>query len=702
MEKIKSHIAVGAVIKWVGYHGKRTVWVHLLHNGNIIKEIVKLETDYTDKSFRQIKSSAATKPGTVTGTIWSSDTRLDLLRLASILGLNVGGACITGPGQEFRGFAGCTMAYDIESDRSRLTDTSFGSLSEAIISIATYCSCGEWRLFSFIPGVDFEYTLCQNSRDTVRVFLNYVKLHSPQWLTGYNNFAYDNSRIFYHSPDEFDSILIPMRVGSGSSLTYAGYIDVEGSYNIDPLPFLDKTRRSKYDDMKLATIVKKEDAGEKMDFDTARVDDFAKFFEYNVHDSKITMNLAIKSNLLVDIAYLCNAACIPVIDANRFVSGTFGPCAIASYCLKNRISMDWSQCLDVQEYKGAEVLKPIIGTHENVVSCDFSSMYPSVILGANISIENFTITNTTKSEGSTWLSSSGANFVVDGKRIIFTSKSDVIIPPVIKLLVGKRTAVKKSNPALAGGLKQTSNSIYGMLGDRNSKIYSPFAAKCVTAGGRWCLSFAETFLKIYNYKVVYGDTDSCLVASTSKSRGSIESILKIMSMIFDYTPFPGMKMEIDNRYTKISFLGKKTYFGRKVDGSIVSKGMSKSRKDRVGVCRALASTAVPILMSPSLKMRDIQEIVGNAICAILDMNTSSRLTLADVSKIVKKGGTNYFEFMSSAGKRETIECESVVGNESVNYSAGHISKLIVREMKSLLTITGTGSVSYVIKQSSYL
>jgi hypothetical protein len=51
MERIDSHIANGAIIKWVGYHGPRTVWVHLVLNNITIKEIVELERDYTDGTF---------------------------------------------------------------------------------------------------------------------------------------------------------------------------------------------------------------------------------------------------------------------------------------------------------------------------------------------------------------------------------------------------------------------------------------------------------------------------------------------------------------------------------------------------------------------------------------------------------------------------------------------------------------------------
>lgn len=62
-----------------------------------------------------------------------------------------------------------------------------------------------------------------------------------------------------------------------------------------------------------------------------------------------------------------------------------------------------------------------------------------------------------------------------------------------------------------------------------------------------------------------------------------------------YTPFPGMSMELEDRFSKIAFLGKKTYFGKTEDGKIVSKGMSKSRKDRIGMSRELASHVVDTL-----------------------------------------------------------------------------------------------------------
>jgi DNA polymerase elongation subunit (family B) len=681
------------------------VHVHLVKDTYIERLVVELKRDYTTESFRQIYSSSASNPGTVTGTVWSSDSRLELLRLASILGLNIGGTCKPGCGQSSYAPLGCIMAYDIESDRSRLPTSSFGSPSESITSIAFYCSCGHKRVFSFIPNVDFDYILCRDSRDTVSKFLEAVKEHSPQWLLGYNNFGYDNTRIGYHSDDKFDSILIPMRVGSGTSLTYAFYIDIEGVYNADLMIYLDKTRRAMYPNMTLAALAKYHGIESKMDFDTYAVKDFKKLFEYNLHDCKITMELALKSGAIVEIVSLCSVACVPVIDSVRFVTGTFAACAIASYCLKNKISMDWSPCTVFQEYRGAHVLKPIVGVHEDVVSCDFSSMYPTVMLGANISIENCSITRSALNEGSTWKSNTGSNFIIGGKRIGFSNSADVIIPPVVRLFVDLRKKVKYINTpeaqARSNALKITANSIYGSLGDPNSRIYSPMCSAAITTGGRWSLALAESILRVYGFVVVYGDTDSCYIKSTEKSKHSVEEVMEVMRQIFLSTPFPGMSMEIEERFSKIAFLGKKTYFGKTTSGKMISKGMSKSRKDRIGVCRSLTSHVTDVILSPIHP--DIMIVtIADMISSVIDLAIMGELRLSDVSKYVKRGGSNYFEYKCIDNRREALECETYTGNEIVNYSPKEIASLVAREMKALLRVSNLGSLGYVLRYSSII
>lgn len=701
IHEIRNYINDGFTIKWVGYHSNRKVHVHMARKDQIIKLVLKLEYDYSDSSFKEIRSMSSYRPRLVTGTIWSSDSRLELLRLASILGINVGGSAQPGHGQEFNSPLGCIMSYDIESDRSRIPKSSFGTLSESIVSIAVYCSCGLNRIFSFIKGVDFDYELCDNSMDTVSKFIKFVENHSPQWLVGYNNFGYDNTRIAYHSDDHLDSILIPMRVGSGSSLTYAFYIDIEGTYNVDLMVYLDKTRRSMYPNMALSTLVRHHGIADKMEFDTSDIRDLKRLFEYNIHDCKITTELAIKTNVMMEISYLCLAACVPVIDSARFVSGTFASCSLASYCLSNSISMDWSPCLEYHEYRGAEVLKPKIGLHEDVVSCDFSSMYPTILLSSNISIENYIVGRSTMKDGGIWYDDTLTTFAIGTNMVSFDRHSESVVPQAIRYFVGKRREVRKSKPTYASALKIIGNSMYGSLGDRNSNIYSPMCSAAITTGGRWCLALAESIIHVFGYTVVYGDTDSCYVKKTHKSICPIETVVKIMRNIFMFTPFPGMSMEIEGRFSRIVFLGKKTYFGMTDTGSVISKGMSKSRKDRLGICRSLSSNVVHVILSEESKY-NMKVKVADMISYAIDRCVFHTLPLSYVSKYVKRGGSNYFEYVSSDGQRQTLECESYTGDEVVDYSVDHVSKMISRELSLILAVSGTGSIGDIMRYASII
>lgn len=697
MEQVSKYLNEGFFIKWVGYHSEQHVWVHLARKEEILKLVVYLEEDYSKSDFRDVIALGADSPGSHMGTIWRSDTRLELLRLASILGLNVNGTGKAGIGQEPIGETGCVMAYDIESDRSRLLRSSFGTLSESILSIATYCSCGEYKLFSFIPGVDFEYVLCKDSKDTVTKVIEYATEHSPQWFLGYNNFAYDNTRKAYHADDKHDNILIPMRVGQGSSLSYAFYIDIPGAYNIDLLTYLDKTRRSKYENMRLATIAEYHGVEKKMEFDTADMSDLKKFFEYNIHDSKITMELAFKSNVINEICSLSIAMCSPVIDCTRFVSGTLAASSIASYALNNSIRMDWSTCTNVREYRGAEVLRPMLGFHEDVISCDFSSMYPSVLMGACISIDNCLTIPSDQPDGRIWKDDIGTHFIIDNNEVIFEHSKNAIIPSVMEFFVGTRRKVRKTKPDYANCLKVGANSIYGTLGDRYSRIYNPFCSAAVTSGGRWCLSLAETILRMMGYTVIYGDTDSCLVKKRSP-KTDIHTAVDVLSIIFSYTPFPGMSMEVERTYSAFALLGKKTYFGKEEGGSFISKGMSQSRKDRLGICRLLSSFVIPSIMHKE-KIQYKRQKIADMITTVLNESIWNNLRLEDVSKIKKKGGTNSFEYRNKFNKFEDVDCETAIGNEMVEYSSAYVCKSIVREMNTILRVTGIGTVDSILRYS---
>jgi DNA polymerase elongation subunit (family B) len=206
-------------------------------------------------------------------------------------------------------------------------------------------------------------------------------------------------------------------------------------------------------------------------------------------------------------------------------------------------------------YEGALVMKPLadIYTEDPITVLDFSSLYPSEMITSDLSHDRIC-------EDPYWLGEEGAkrleklglgyldrsydNFEwIDpkkkskGKRkcgvttVRFVQYPDGrkgLIPRILMGLLASRKATKKlmeasDDPfkkALLDGLqlayKVTANSVYGQIGARTSKIYKPQIAASTTAGGRFRIKHAQSFLseKFPGTTVVYGDTDSAFFKFT--------------------------------------------------------------------------------------------------------------------------------------------------------------------------------------------
>lgn len=704
MEQLKQAIDSGMHIKWVGYESDLVVRVVLRDkDGELYQLDVSMREDYSEEDFEDLLSSCADRPGSVTGTMWPRGDKLDTLRMASILGVNVGGSATPGTGHQFAGQTKCVMAYDIETDRSNLDSTSFGTLSQEILSIATYCSCGEWKLFSPIRGVEFDYVECSNSSGTAGQFILYVARHCPDWLVGYNCFSYDNPRIWYHAPDMFDQYYLEAVGGSRHSPSMWGFANIPGVYNADILSYLDKTARYRYENMKLETVARVHAAGTKMDFDTYQVEDNRKLFEYNVNDSKITMQLAINCGALEYMSEFAVTSAAPVIDAVRFNTGIAGACKIASHMLASRVRMDWSPCTDYKPLKGATVFDPILGTHDDVVCCDYSSMYPTIMVSSNVSFENTVRLKSNREEGMVdWDGDAVYVACFPGEVVCIDQSSK---SKVADILVEDRKQRKRArdagNEAKSNAIKVGSNSIYGLTGFSDSKIYSPNCSATVTASGRWCLTVASTIAEACGHRVVYGDTDSNFIQNV-RGKSSAQQVVDIIERVLSFTPFGGMKMEVQDHFDRICFLGKKTYLGIRKDGRVMSKGMSKSRKDRLGICRSIGSELTPLMLDISLSNAVKRRVIADVVGTIVDMCRNGDLVLADVSKIVKRGGVNYYWYYGANGESTMMECDSASSTDKVEYSASKVCVSIRRELENVLASLGIGDINSIMSSQDMI
>lgn len=157
---------------------------------------------------------------------------------------------------------------------------------------------------------------------------------------------------------------------------------------------------------------------------------------------------------------------------------------------------------------GGYVKDPVKGLHENIVSFDFRSLYPSIIISKNVSPD--TLVDECDEDKCYTAPEVGHKFLK--KPVGFVPS---IIGNILKERVRLKTQMKNAeNPrekqvldVQQQALKRLANSMYGVYGYSRFRWYRIECAEAVTAWGRDFIK--KTMLKAgeYGFKAIYADTD---------------------------------------------------------------------------------------------------------------------------------------------------------------------------------------------------
>ncbi len=230
--------------------------------------------------------------------------------------------------------------------------------------------------------------------------------------------------------------------------------------------------------------------------------------------------------------------------------------------------------LDLLRYdQGGLVYQPITGLHSNVGEVDFISMYPSIMVHANISPE------TTRSEGEP-----------------STDQPPGLIPRTLEPLLNKRIALKQRLAEMAADdplrpLYQVRASAhkwllvtcFGYLGYKNARFGRIESHEAVTNGGREALLAAKEAAERQGFEVLHLYVDGMWLKREGTTRVS------------DYTPLleeisrrTGLPIALDGIFRWVAFLPSRVneavpvpnrYFGVFQDGSIKTRGIEARRRD---------------------------------------------------------------------------------------------------------------------------
>lgn len=632
------------------------------------------------------------------GLLNNVDEERDALRVASLLGYVPYGSKTPGGVRKLEGYIQeCVAAYDVETS---LEDERLGGFplpDSKILSACAMCTCGESLMAYHKDG---------NPSNSL---FDWVMSHKPRWLIGWNNYLYDNRTLLYHS-DKWRDVSVVERVSVAGNVGYGIRFDILGVYNIDAYVYVCKSRPSQFDSFSLSVIAASLGVAPKMNM-PAMGSEVPKdvLLEYNLNDCRVTVEVWRKLNLDKELVSLCLCASCSPYDACRYVTGTMMACLLSSRVVQRGMRIMWDPCPRRYDFEGGYVMEPVSGIHRDVFVCDFNSMYPSVIIGCNISPEIIEIVDL------------GSDSVKDevkwDSEYVYITLSDCIakfkykgedgmLRNVLVDMVRERVRYKKSDPFYATSLKVCSNSLYGAIGFENSSLYSPRCAAAVTAASRWSLRQAKKAFKEEGLEVVGGDTDSCFVRPVGEDVGRTESerrvneALRKLSSRMKNGPLEGLRMEKEDYFSAVILLRKKRYCKLREDGSMKFTGLTFAKKSESEMRRMVCKeTCEAVLQSRS------EVEACNLVKDIFDKY--SRLIMIGkcevkfLAGLLSKDGLKRYTYKRKDGKQVSLlpdEADNVIDD----YDPKPYLQVLNKEISSITNPAGLGTLRDCLKRASTL
>ena len=170
---------------------------------------------------------------------------------------------------------------------------------------------------------------------------------------------------------------------------------------------------------------------------------------------------------------------------------------------------------EIEKLKGAEVgLNCVTGLHEGVAVIDYKGLYPSLILGNNLSYE-------TQRDGP------GENIIQLENGSFWDQSKQGLLPSVVQYLFEYRDECKRrmreaDTPEERAAwnttqmaVKRVMASLYGMCAHIGYGWADADIAHTITQEGRRCIRLLDSVATTYGYECLYGHTDSAFVSVPS-------------------------------------------------------------------------------------------------------------------------------------------------------------------------------------------
>ena len=563
-----------------------------------------------------------------------------------------------------------------------------------------------WKKFKtdigYIEFVNSEAELIEQFKET-------IEDSKPDILTGYFSDGFDLPYIKTRADKNRIKLDIgldysELRVKSGREISVA----INGIIHLDIFKFIKRVRGStletySYDLNAVASELlneKKHDVSlaELPDLWDNNHEDLEKFCEYNLNDSLLTYNLAVK--MLPTIIELVKIVNLSIYDVNRMGFSQL----VEGYIMKqasqfNEIAPNKPGYNEVQQrrlhtYQGAFVYEPKPGLYKDIVVFDFRSLYPTILSSHNIGPDTI---DCNCCEGN-----AKATPLDENERHWFCAKKKGFIPILIEDLITRRMRIKEiikteqtneneliSNPNVAekfrfldarqNSLKLLANSFYGYLGFFGARWYSIECARSITAWGRFYIHKVIDKAQKEGFIVLYSDTDSVFLTLDGKSKNDAGSFAESINL-----ELPGlMELEYEGFYpagifvsAKIGPFGaKKKYALMSELGALKIKGFETVRRNWSMIAKDVQENVLEII----LRENDTKKALEYVKEVIIDLK-GKRIPMEKVI-IHTQLQKNILDY---AAKGPHVAVAQRLKNKGRNIEAGSMIKYVVTQGSDII------------------
>lgn len=453
-----------------------------------------------------------------------------------------------------------------------------------------------------------------DEKELLTAFTNHVLEYDPDIIVGYNSNRFVWPYILSRAKKLGVSISVSREFSTPQTSVY-GHISIAGRANLDMLDYAEELY-----EVKIKTL---QNVAEYLGINSLRErllkspwlyqywSDPAKRDSLKNHSyssAKITLEIAKKA-----LPFAIQLSTVTGLPLDQVLAAAVGfrvewylirQAFLENELIPNRVERPYTP------YRGALVLKPIKGLHENVAVIDFSSMYPSIMIKYNISPDTYVDPNESLSPTEYYVAPEvGHRFRKSPpgfyKRVLekLISLRNEIRLQLRTMDVNSLEYILLNNRQKA--LKVIANACYGYTGWFGARWYMKQCAEATTAFGRKTISEAIKLAKEIGLQVIYGDTDSLFVRYDAD---------KVSNFIFQVQNKIGLDIKIDKIYVTCLFTeAAKRYAGLLPDGRVEVVGFEAVRGDWCELAQEVQFKVIELILkekSPQVAVNYLRKVIN--------------------------------------------------------------------------------------------